>query len=320
MNADLVLEGGGVKGIGLAGALSALEAGGYEFPRIAGTSAGALLGALAAAGYDASELRELMATIDYRQFADTSLLDRLGALGKSLSVIFEQGVYEGAKLRDWVAEKLAAKGVETFADLRIPDDPASDLPPERRYRLVVMASDVSRGRLARLPWDYAQYGLDPDRQRVADAVRASTSIPFYYEPVRLTGGHGWENVLVDGGMLSNFPIEVFDRRDGKPPRWPTFGVKLSAEPGAARRPTAVDNTFEFAKVLVMTMMQFHDQMHLDDPAVLARTMFVDTLRVRATDFDLDPDTQTQLYDNGRVAAERFLAGWDFDAYVDAFRR
>lgn len=314
MNADLVLEGGGVKGIGLAGALSSLESAGYEFPRVAGTSAGALVGALRAAGYEAAELEALMREVDYRAFADPGLLDRFGAVGKGLSVIFEQGVFEGDAVREWVAEKLAAKGVHTFAQLRLPDDPQTSLPPERRYGLVVMVSDVSRGRLVRLPWDYPDYGLDPDEQQVADAVRASTSIPFYYEPVRLKGRDG-DHLLVDGGLLSNFPVDTFDRSDGLPPRWPTFGVKLSARPDSAPRPGKIGNTFEFARALVSTMMHFHDQMHLDDPCVVRRTIFVDTLKVQATDFDLDDETQSRLYENGREAALRFLDGWDFEAYL-----
>ena len=65
------------------------------------------------------------------------------------------------------------------------DDPGSSLPESQRYALLVTASDVSRKRLVRLPWDYALYGLDPDEQEVADAVRASTSIPFFFEPVTL---------------------------------------------------------------------------------------------------------------------------------------
>ena len=71
-----------------------------------------------------------------------------------------------------------------------------------------------------------------DDQLVADAVRASMSIPFFYEPLRFrrrdADGKQVVSVMVDGGMLSNFPIDVFDRTDGKPPRWPTFGIKLSA--------------------------------------------------------------------------------------------
>ncbi len=74
--------------------------------------------------------------------------------------------------------------METFAGMRLPDDPGSDLADWKRYRLVVMASDVSQHKLVRLPWDYpAFYHLDPDDQSVIDAVRASMSIPFFFEPV-----------------------------------------------------------------------------------------------------------------------------------------
>jgi NTE family protein len=126
--------------------------------------------------------------------------------------------------------------------------------------------------------------------------------------------------MVDGGMLSNFPIEVFDRTDGKPPRWPTFGIKLSAKPSAAVvQRFKVKGTLGLARAMVGTMTNFHDQMHIDDPSVLARTMFVDTGSVKATDFDLDEPTQDMLFDNGRRYAGKFLDGWDFDAYVAAFR-
>ena len=66
------------------------------------------------------------------------------------------------------------------------------------------------------------------------------------------------------------------------------------------------------------MTNFHDQMHIDDPAVLARTMFVDTGRVKATDFDIDEPTQDMLFTNG-LAGGRVPEGWDFDAYVQEFR-
>src|SRR5215211_4395734 len=62
---DLVLSGGGVLGVGHAGAVSVLEKRGHEFKRIAGTSAGSIVGALLAAGKDASELRELIGGLKY---------------------------------------------------------------------------------------------------------------------------------------------------------------------------------------------------------------------------------------------------------------
>ena len=323
MDADLVLEGGGVKGIGLVGAYSTLCDADYTFHRIAGSSAGAIVGALIAAGMEPKELETVMRTVDYGRFQDEGFIDHLGLVGKGLSILFEKGIYEGRYLHQWLDGLLTSLGKRTFGDLRI-DDPNSSLPPERAYRLVVMTSDVSRGVLVRLPWDYARYGLKADDQLVADAVRASMSIPFFYEPLRFTGhddaGKEVRSYMVDGGMLSNFPIEVFDRTDGKRPRWPTFGIKLSAKPAAAVvQRFEVKGTLGLARAMVGTMTNFHDQMHIDDPSVLARTMFVDTGSVKATDFDLDEPTQDMLFASGRTGADKFLQGWDFDAYVAAFR-
>ena len=176
----------------------------------------------------------MMRTVDYGRFQDEGFIDHLGLVGKGLSLLFEKGIYEGRYLHAWLDGLLTNLGKRTFADLRI-DDPKSSLPPEKAYRLVVMASDVTRGELVRLPWDYPRYGLKADDQLVADAVRASMSIPFFYEPVQLKWRDAEGNnvsYMVDGGMLSNFPIEVFDRTDGERPRWPTFGIKLSAKPNA----------------------------------------------------------------------------------------
>lgn len=314
MDCDLVLEGGGVKGIGLAGAVTVLAERGYRFRRVAGTSAGALVGALVAAGVPAERLAAMVDEIDYAAFQDPGWLDRVPVVGKALSVLFENGVYEGDAVRSWVEARLMEAGVRTFADLRIDDDDGTSLPPGRRYRLVVMASDVSTGRLVRLPWDYPRYGLDPDEQLVADAVRASTAIPFFYEPVTLEGASG-RSVLVDGGLLSNFPIDAFDRTDGRRPRWPTIGVKLSARPEANQVPRPVNGPLGMVAAMVRTMVNARDQMHLDDPCVVDRTIFVDTGRVDATDFDLDRGEQRLLYENGRSAAERFLDEWDWEDHL-----
>lgn len=314
MDCDLVLEGGGVKGIGLAGAVTVLAERGYRFRRVAGTSAGALVGALVAAGVPAGRLAAMVDEIDYAAFQDPGWLDRVPVVGKALSVLFENGVYEGDAVRAWVEARLMEAGVRTFADLRIDDDAGTALPPGRRYRLVVMASDVSTGRLVRLPWDYARYGLDPDEQLVADAVRASTAIPFFYEPVTLEGASG-RSVLVDGGLLSNFPIDAFDRTDGRRPRWPTIGVKLSARPEANQVPRPVNGPLGMVAAMVRTMVNARDQMHLDDPCVVDRTIFVDTGRIDATDFDLDRSEQRLLYENGRAAAGRFLDEWDWEDHL-----
>lgn len=308
---DLVLEGGGVKGIGLVGAFEVLHAAGYRPRQVAGTSAGAIVGALIAAGMPLSTLLTTMRQLDYHKFRDEGFLDKLTIGGKALSIVFEQGVYEGKYLRDWLAAELEKLGVHTFADLKITEPWAEHLPPEKRYKLVVVASDLSNGRLARLPWDYARYGLNPDQQFVADAVRASMSIPFFYEPVKLDG-----SVLVDGGLLSNFPIDLFDTSLD----WPTFGLKLSAKPDANLVANPINSTYDFGKAIMATAINAHDQMHVDDPATAARTIFIETFKFKATDFDIKPHAQELLYESGKAAAKTFLKGWDFAAWRKRFSR
>jgi NTE family protein len=312
--ADLVLEGGGVKGIGLAGAIAVLEEHGYEFHRIAGTSAGAIVGALVAAGIRSDDLQKIMWKVDYNKFQDASLFGRLGPLGKGIEILFHDGMYKGQYLLDWLTEQLAAVDKQTFGDLRLDDpDAAPDL--KHTYKLVVMTSDLSEGRLVQLPWDYeARLKRKPDGEKVADAVRMSMSIPLFFQPWR-DGG----SCFVDGGMLSNFPVGVFDRNDGQAPRWPTFGIKLSGRPDANQKPNSIGGPIGLLKAMVATMTNFHDQMYLDQPSVQDRTIFVDCGKLRATDFNLSDSDKRMLFDSGRAAAEKFLSTWNFEAYKAKYR-
>jgi predicted acylesterase/phospholipase RssA len=117
---------------------------------------------------------------------------------------------------------------------RRPARPAGDLTEEERarvrYRLRVIASDVSEGRMLVLPDDIEDYEdedgrpLTRDTFPIARAVRMSMSFPYFFEPVTLRR-NGEPHLIVDGGLLSNFPIFLFD--GDKPPlrRW-TFGFRL----------------------------------------------------------------------------------------------
>ncbi|TAM67683.1 MAG: hypothetical protein EPN48_13760 [Microbacteriaceae bacterium] len=320
--ADLVLEGGGVKGSGLVGAITALSAAAdpYTFQRIAGTSAGAIVASLVAAGMSAADIKTTMDDLDFAQFEDEPKeFARIPHIGGALGLIFHEGIFVGDFLHRWIAQTLEGRGIRTWADLK-QDDPGSSLPPEQRYKLVVVVSDVSRGLMLRLPWDYWELlGVDPDRQPVADAVRASASIPFFFRPFRMKTDPSvvQHSVIVctDGGMLSNYPIDIFDRDDGLPARWPTLGVKLSARSSVSSGAWSPDaDNFQLAKSLLGTMQDAHDRMHVDDPAFASRTIFVDTTGYAATDFHLTAADKAKLFGNGLNSGTRFLQGWDWDAW------
>ncbi|MBY9075802.1 patatin-like phospholipase family protein [Nocardioides sp. WL0053] len=325
LRADLVLEGGGVKGIALVGATLPLVEAGYRFPRVAGSSAGAIVGAVLAAlqrrGEPIGRLEDVSRSLDYRRFRDRGFPGRylgpLGFLTDGLSVLLEDGVYEGDYLHDWLDGVLRDLGVETFGDLRT-DDPGDDGTMHHRYGLVVTASDLSRRRLLQLPWDYPEYGLDPDEQRVADAVRASASIPYFFEPVTLRGTAG-TSTLVDGGLLSNYPIGVFDRLDERVPRWPTLGVRLDAlrlgGPGNGGAVSPVRGPVALGVALVQTAIEANQAEHVLDPCNVARSVYVDTGGVSAVDFGLDEGEQDQLLAAGQEAARAFLETWDFERWL-----
>ena len=327
---DLVLSGGGVKGVGLVGAVVRLMEAGYRAYRVAGTSAGSIVGAIvAAAGVSGdigpAQIRDIAMGIDYSKFLDPGLVERVPLLGPAWAILEGRGVYKGDYARDFVAAELKSLGVQTFGDLRLDDN---QIPEERRYRLVVTATDVTRGQLVRLPWDYREvYGLDPDEQPVADAVRASMSIPFLFRPVTLTSADGLESTLLDGGLLSNYPIDTLDRIDGKPPRWPTLGVTLLPNlpagndkviPGLA--PVRAFSGPRLLEQVLTTMLVGRDQAYLNEPWVSARTIRVDSTDVGVVDFDASRRELDALYRNGYDAAAEFLLNWDEAAYFKQFRR
>ena len=329
---DLVFEGGGVKGIGLAGAVEVLEERGYRHQNLAGASAGAITAALLAVGYSAAELKDVIFNLNYRQFQDRGLEDKIPLVRHPLSLFLDHGIYEGERFLEWMAEMVAAKGKRTFGELVI-DETKDD--PRFRYKLQVIASDVTTHELLVLPRDAHKIGQDPDELEIALAVRMSMSIPVYFEPVKATDEEGVTHTIVDGGMLSNFPVWLFDCGADAEPDWPTFGLLL-VEPDpktslaerldAADPPPTTDDEdgvvtsfLHYVKSLAQTMMEAHDRLYVEK-AEYARTIPIPTLGVRTTEFELTQERAQALYESGRKAAEDFLADWDFRAYIEEFRR
>ena len=337
LRADLALEGGGVKGIGLAGAVLVLDEAGYAFPRVAGTSAGAiaacLIASISKAGKPIPAMRTYLGQLEFAKFMPESALHRwfdhqggaLEMIGDAAILTHRIGLYTGDYLAEWLHPILDGLGVRTFADLKITqsDDPGMSLPPNKRYRLLVHTSDLTRGELVQLPWDYGYYGLPADQEEVVRAVRASMSIPFFFEPVMVEANATEVDVAMpdgrvikqhydagsvtwtDGGMLRNFPIGAFDRVDGQPARWPTIGVKLSSLQ-MNFGPTAASTSAVGVGIRALhTMMNEWDRYNVEATTV-ARTIFVANAGLTATQFDLTTDQQNELFINGVRSATQFV--------------
>jgi NTE family protein len=181
--ADGVFRGGGVKGLGLAGALVGFA----EHPtkpvrrwvNVAGASAGAIIACYLAVGHDADDIATLMTRTKFDRFQDFPRPGKV--IGGGINLLRRHGLARGEVFRQWFDEQLDHK---TFAAVKTADG--------RRSRLKLIACDVTNRALLVLPDDLPRYrrkgsqtAIDPDAFPIADAARMSMSIPYFFEPVVL---------------------------------------------------------------------------------------------------------------------------------------
>lgn len=294
MKADAVFEGGGIRGIAFAGAIQAMEENNVEWVRLAGTSVGSIIASLLAAGYKSNEINEHIKLIDFHLLRGRTWLNRIPFVGNMAHLLLHLGMYQNDYIEKWLHNLLLKKGISTFADL-----PAG--------KLKIIASDITNGRMLIFPDDLPKYNINPATFSIAKAVMMSTSIPFFYRPVRLQTKKQ-KAYIIDGGLLSNFPIWLFDAKN---PRFPTFGFHFLKDTISAK--ATIPTPFHLAYNVFRTMMQAHDLRYLKGET-LERTITIDPGEITATDFELSATQMDKLYQSGYQAASDFLATWNFEQH------
>lgn len=312
--ADAVFEGGGVKGIGLVGALKTFEKNGYKWKSVCGTSAGSIIAALVAVGYSAEEIKKLMLKLDYKEIADKKKLN-IPVLSSTHNLLFKKGIFKGDYIKNWIDEVLSHKLNQanvkrlTFGDLVNPKEKGillNNSKYKKKYRLHIIATDISRGKMLILPEDIAEYGINPDELQVSIAIRMSISIPYFFQPVSLNNvSTNKKSLIVDGGVLSNYPVWLFDVNGI--PRWPTIGFKLGGNKEI--REHKITNIFNFTKSIIETMLEAQDDVHIEEMDYL-RTVKINSLDVKTTDFNISNEKIIDLYESGVTCAKEFLNSFE----------
>lgn len=296
MRADAVFEGGGARGIAFVGAIQAMEEEKVEWERLAGTSAGAVIAALLASGYKSYEIRDRLSEIDFSKLRGKTILNRIPIFGTFLELMVHLGIYKNDYLETWMDSLLSKKGIKTFADL--PDG-----------KLKIIASDVSNGQMLILPDDLDRYSMTPADLKVSTAVMMSASLPFFFRPVIWKLKDRNKSYILDGGLLSNFPIWIFDTTEQ--PRFPTFGFHFVKD--EVNIDAVIPTPIHLFKNIFKTMLQAHDLRHMNEETI-ERTIQIPTGHINATDFELNEDEIDFLYKSGYTSAKEFLANWDFEQY------
>lgn len=275
-----VFEGGGVRGIALAGAAAAGIDKGYTFDRLVGTSAGAIVSALVVAGYDADELRDIVSRVEWPVLGG----NRSG-FRKNLAMIRRLGFQSGRRLERLLRDLLSEKGVRHFGDI-----------PERSLRVV--ATDLNHGRGVVFPDVLPSLGYDPAGFSVAKAVLMSASVPFVFEPVRIVDRvNGEELLMADGAMTARFPSQLVPR-DGS-----AIGFRLRL-PDESHVHKIINGPVSLATAVIGAGITAREDLPpLCGPLARIVEVVVDQ---DSLDFEVTPSRARELFDVGYMAADRQL--------------
>ena len=210
---NLVLEGGGVRGLAYAGVFSVLEKKGIlqQIENVGGSSAGSIAGMLVSIGYTAAEIDSLMLKLPVQKFKD----GYGGLVGKYKRLKKDFGIFKGEAFEKWLQQLVAHKTGNRYLtfqqlhQLRLQNNLYKDL--------YCTGTNLSKQQL-----EIFSYQTTPNMP-LALAVRISAGVPLYFEPVALdnrlqkikkSDTVSFVNYYVDGGMLSNYPISMFDSCEG----------------------------------------------------------------------------------------------------------
>ncbi|MCJ7516124.1 MAG: patatin-like phospholipase family protein [Dehalococcoidia bacterium] len=326
---NLVFEGGGVKGIAYVGALCVLEEKRIvpNIVRVGGTSAGAINATLIALGFTNAEQRDILWNLNFKNFMD----DTWGVVRDVQRLIDKYGWYKGDFFHKWISGHIQKK-------LGDPNATFQNLMEAKKPDLYVYGTNLSThfGEVFSIE--------HTPTMRIADAVRISMSIPLFFTAIR----NARNDVYVDGGVLCNYPVKLFDRekyidaenlinmavkteyyiRENKrflkkhPKRSPyvynkqTLGLRLASRKqiaifryGAEPQHDKIDDLFDYSKSLVTTILGSQENIHLHSDD-WQRTIYIDTLGVATTDFGLSNEVKKDLEDSGEKGTRAYFDWFD----------
>lgn len=254
------------------------------------------------------------------------------------------GMNPGTDFYKWISGILTQEGIRTTADLNakrstLPDgfqvvDRSDVSTAGLAPKLVLIASEITTETRVQFPGMAKLFWPDPERVAPAHYVRASMSIPGFFHPyrpvrtpkdqmpeamekawrakgVRYFGEIPEEPMFVDGGIVSNFPIDVF-HNPHIVPRLPTFGVKLGTD---RDKITIVEKPGQFVGAV------FNAARHVHDYEFIRRNPDYDQLVCAVNvgehnwlNFEISDADKIDLFVRGAKTADAFLRKFNWSDY------
>jgi NTE family protein len=265
----LILSGGGIKGIAHIGALQALEDLGYlnQFNVFASASVGTFIIILYIAGYSPKEMWE---------FVQSFNLDNLKQLN-IFNIFTNYGMDNGDRMIYVIQKLLEAKGHNPNITLK-------ELYEQTNKKLLLSTVCLNKQEVCYLSHDTHPY------LPVYQAIRMSTSLPLFFEPVIYD-----DMYYIDGGCIDNYPIHLFDEKLDK-----VLGLHL----GKSNNFKKTINNFEEYLLLVMECfmrgVEFNTTRGYSKP-----TIRINFESINLLNFHIDNIKKKQIYDKGYIAVKDY---------------
>lgn len=270
------------------------------------------------------------------------------------------GINPGNTFLAWIKEQLDANGVSTIAAL---EKKASTLPPTLYLRttneplditkigsdVTFITSELVTQNKIEFPkmWTLFRSPSDAASLHPGEFVRASMSIPFFFESYILSGINRddidiqkeWKNLFgcekedipenarfIDGGVLSNFPLNIFYNPTVSEARVPNFGIDLNdSEPEENLGSLAASWSLgSYCSRMLNTIRFYYDKDFLIKNSVYKRgvgevILYGPNKNYNWLDFFLSDQTKLDLFLDGANAATEFLLNFDWEEYKTARR-
>lgn len=326
---NLVFEGGGILGISYIGVLDFLFRNGLmdDLSRVAGTSAGAVTACITSFNLPFGESRKICNTLDYRLVPSKGKMENMGFMPEEINERLEKflgdmncvyrlisrfGWFSTDYFYDWMKgviedqfDRTKKSPPYTFADFK---DPLLHKEGRPFLDLYVIGTDISMKTT-----QIFSYETTP-KMEVAQAVRISMSVPIFFEAVireRInTLGNSITNVFCDGGLMHNYPLNIFDYPMFSDNLYEginmsTLGVRFKYKYGH----THIDNLWQYIESLSRASTYIQQQIYESNPLNKERSITIDTKDVEALNFDIDLNDVTYrfLYRQGYEAANEFFS-------------
>ncbi|MEO6814168.1 MAG: patatin-like phospholipase family protein [Ginsengibacter sp.] len=319
---NLVMEGGGVRGLAYSGALEVLEQKGilHNIENVAGSSAGAIAGLMVALNYSSHEIDSVLQILRIQEFNDGKFF-----FGKIKRLRKEYGVFKGEKFEEWLGDLIKYKTGDanvTFEGLHQLNKTGTNF-----KNFFCTGTNISKQRLETFSWK-----TWPE-MKLRTAVHISGSIPFYFVPVAIDSlGNEVSledtvtkyDLYVDGGMLCNYPINMFDSciGGGNPLtcekviyNMQTLGLKL--ERGAQIEefnknvttiaPYHIKTMKQYSSAVMNLMMESINRKSADLANEKGRTIYISYGDISGRPRKISLKEKKLLQDNGVIAANKFFS-------------